>query len=143
VQLDAVEARHARAACRLGEQRREGARQLADVSEMQVGDPLAVAHPQALEIARAEHASEGVVVEREQRRTGSHAVGLGARERGVTGLAGQTLAERRVYGQELAEKPLARGTALDGEKVDDLDERRVWPALASRTAATSSQSPGT
>jgi hypothetical protein len=113
VQLDAVEARLARAPGCGREQLGQHARQLAHVGQVQVGHALALAVAQRLELAGVEHPR--LLVRRQGQEGLAHGlVALGVRHRGAVLVAKH---------EELPEEPLGRGPPADPQEVDDLHEQ--------------------
>ena len=111
VQLHAVESRLLGACRRLGEQSRQHPRQLADVRQVRVGDPLALAEPQALELPLVQEA--GPLRLRQSRQRLADVVVRTRQQRAVP--VGES--------QVLPEVSLRLGPAADPEEVDDLDEQ--------------------
>jgi hypothetical protein len=66
VQLDAVEARRLRPRGGAGEEPGQHARELGDVGQGGVGDPLAIAVEQRLELARLEHLAQLRLLQEQQ-----------------------------------------------------------------------------
>jgi len=113
VQLDAVESRFARPAGGGGEQAGQHARQFADVRQLRIGDALACAHAQRLQLARVEYFGEPLRGQREQRVAHLRFRGIGEPER-----APVPVGDRQVPAEEFRRL----GPAPDRQEVDHLDE---------------------
>ncbi len=128
MKFDAVEARLYGPASRVGEQPGQDLGQRADMVEVYVGDALAIAERERLQLAVRENATKLGVAQSGQRRT-HLALGRGD-EAPVAGQVDERLAVRLAQLQEAREVLRRIGAPADGKEVDQLDEQPRPPTTA-------------
>ena len=119
VQLDAVESGEPGSTCGRGEDAWQHRRQIAHVRQMQIGDALAIAEPQRLELRGGQHALQLDVSCGHQPRP--HVI-VGRRR--IAQLFTMPVGDLEIASDELA----LLGPPADREEVDDLDEEPGAPA---------------